>query len=262
MKIEHGIASETFILQSRDIDRHATCNADTYFHYMQDAAGLHATMLGISIDDLKNRGKTWMVNRTRMKIYSYATWPSQIHVETWPQTPWKFYCPRGCRGYSGDSLLFESMTRWLIIDLEKGRIVKPESEKFERFVTSDREEPLEMNSKLTFRSELFEQMSEKALTIRYKDTDTNHHVNNVSFVQWMLEALPFSFLEGYSATEIDITYMKEAFGTDTLICQSGFIPIPGEKGYLIDHQIVKKEEGETIPLCIAHSAWKPRTIDQ
>ena len=58
-------------------------------------------------------------------------------------------------------------------------------------------------------------MSEKALTIRYKDTDTNHHVNNVSFVQWMLEALPFSFLEGYSATEIDITYMKEAFGSDT-----------------------------------------------
>ncbi len=256
MKIENGVATETFTLQSRDVDRYSTCNADTYFHYMQDVAGLHATHMGIAINDLRERGRTWMVNRTKMKIHSYATWPSEIKVETWPQTPVKFYCPRGCRGYSGDTLLFESMTRWLIIDLEKGRIAKPESENFERFDVSGRHEPVEMDARLSFTPETYESTREAPLTIRYKDTDTNRHVNNVSFVQWMLESLPFSFLEENSLTEIDISYIKEAFDEDELICQTGWIPT--EEGHTLHHQIAKKENEESIPLCIAHSTWAAR----
>ncbi len=260
MQINNGIASETFTLQSRDVDRYSTCNADTYFHYMQDAAGLHATLMGISINDLRERGRTWMVNRTKMKIHSLATWPSEVRIETWPQAPQKFYCPRGCRGYIGETLLFESMTRWLIIDLNKGRIAKPESENFERFDISGRNEPLDMDSRLSFDAENCEEVTETALTIRYKDTDTNGHVNNVSFVQWMLEALPFFFLDEYTATEIDITYLKEAFDSDKLICQTGFMP--KEDGYTLQHQIAKQEEGELIPLCVAQSTWTNRNLSE
>ncbi len=258
MEIQNGIATEKFILQSRDIDRHSTCNVDTYFHYMQDVAGLHAVQLGIAIDDLNERGRTWMVNRTRMKIHRYATWPCELSIETWPQSPQKFYCPRGCRGYDGKNLLFESMTRWLIIDLKNGRIAKPETEDFEKLSLSGREYPLAMDSKLTFLPETYKEITSSKLTIRYKDTDTNGHVNNVAFVQWLLESLPFPFLESNSATDMDITYLKEAFDHDSLVCQTGF----RKEGDLtsLHHQIVKEVDGEQIPLCIAHSLWKPGTL--
>uniref|UniRef100_A0A6N2M3L1 Acyl-ACP thioesterase-like C-terminal domain-containing protein n=1 Tax=Salix viminalis TaxID=40686 RepID=A0A6N2M3L1_SALVM len=46
------------------------------------------------------------------------------------------------------------------------------------------------------------------------DLDMNHHVNNVRYVNWMLETIPRKFLENYRLTRITLEYRRECSSSD------------------------------------------------
>jgi len=57
---------------------------------------------------------------------------------------------------------------------------------------------------------------ENELEVRYFDCDFYHHVNNVKYIVWCIEALPVDFLRKHRLYEIDVNFKRESSVGDRL----------------------------------------------
>lgn len=263
MNILDGVYHDDLLLHSYEVDPFYYAQTAYYFRIMQEAAGEHAYHRGVSIPHLQKEGKTWVVTRTKMSISHYASWPNTLHVETWPQEPWKLYFPRVCRLFDQEgNALFQSITHWVVMDTEKQRPVKP-TNIAERFgdVESDTVVDPDLGRRVVFDASSFDHIILHEPRIRYTDCDFNNHVNNVIYLEWMLEALPFSFRDAHVATEVDISYLAQTFRDDTICVRTGM----ADKGMLessqatLFHEVVRiSPEGEQQQVCVAATTWVDR----
>lgn len=256
MRIVDGVYRNTIELNSHDVDTFNLVHPAHYFRVLQEAAGTHAYLKDVSIPQLQAEGKTWVVTRTRMEIFHYLSWPATIEVETWPQGLWKFYYPRVCRASSGEGTpLFEAVSHWLVVDNETQRPQRCEkiSNRFEQVDKTLYKDP-ELGPRPNGEREDLPLLFSHSPKIVYSDVDLNHHVNNVVYLEWMLESLPFSFRDEYLATLIDISYRAQAFRDDEVtVTTKGAI---SDEGASLFHSI---ESSEGIIIATAGSEWRRKT---
>lgn len=255
MEIVNGIYHNTVELNSHDVDTFNLVHPAHYFRVLQEASGSHAYLKGVGIPHLRKEGMTWVVTRTRMEIYHYLSWPATIEVETWPQGIWKFYYPRVCRANSKDgNPLFEAMSQWLVVDTETQRPQRNEriSNSFDQVDKAFYKDP-ELGPRHNGEREDLPLLYTYTPRIVYSDVDLNHHVNNVVYLEWMLESLPFTFRDNYLATVVDISYRAQAFRDDEVtVTTKGRI---GDKGASLFHSI---ESSEGIIIATAESEWRAK----
>jgi medium-chain acyl-[acyl-carrier-protein] hydrolase len=253
--IDH-VFRETFRIKSHEVDSFNKVHPLYYFLLMQEVAGYHAYKNNLSIPHLLENKKTWVVTRTKMTIFDYAKWPSTIKVETWPQKPWQFYFPRVCRAFnSNDELLFESLSHWVVVDISNNRPVKPEN--FD-YMKEPQSEPAIINPdlgrRIQFKAE-GEKVTKYKPEIRYSDTDLNMHINNVTYLQWILDSFPFDFRDQHQLQEVDITYLAQTFRDEEIVVSTSECQDSESVSYL--HQISSLKEKE-IPVCNAKTKWIKR----
>lgn len=264
MQIHDGIYSDDFIMDSYEVDPFYSAQTAYYFRVMQEAAGAHAYHREVSIPHLQREGKTWVVTRTKMFIHHYADWPNTLRVETWPQKPWKLYFPRVCRLYDKDNRqLFESITHWVVMDLEKQRPVKPTAIS-DRFGTVEADSVVDpdLGRRVFFETSSFKKLIPYEPKILYSDCDFNKHVNNVTYLEWMLESLPFAFRDAYLTIEVDISYLAQTYRDDTIVVQTGLISkvTLEESEPTLFHEVVRiSPKGEYQQVCVASTKWTKRS---
>ena len=76
-------------------------------------------------------------------------------------------------------------------------------------------------------------------------------VNNVSFVEWVLECVPPSVLTTSVPAELEINFMAEAFYEDRIraICQ-----IPGSRDTEFQHSLIREQDNRE--LARARTVWR------
>ena len=174
------------------------CGADgratlpTICNYLQEAASLHAAELGFSKQDFARDGHniSWVLTRLVVRMSRYPAWAENLAVETFPRGGRKIVAWRdfALKNDAGETLGLAS-SEWMLIDLSSRRIVPlPQCvfdaadpanvpvlghEPFARFRYPE-ETPSPALPPLSFRAQ-------KA------HIDLNGHVNNVRYVEWMLE---------------------------------------------------------------------------
>jgi acyl-ACP thioesterase len=80
----------------------------------------------------------------------------------------------------------------------------------------------------------------------------NLHVNNIKYLQWLLETIPDEIMDNYYLHHIDGRFINEAHLGDSMIS----LTKPNEEGTSFTHTIKIKE---TNKLCAtANSIWKKR----
>ena len=57
-------------------------------------------------------------------------------------------------------------------------------------------------------------ISERKLTVRRSETDTNGHTNNTRYVEWAVDDVPDDIYVNYKADEIRVLYRKECRAGD------------------------------------------------
>ena len=159
----------------------------TLCNYMQEAAGISAARLGWGIQALQAEGITWMISRLRVSVSRYVPWGTTITVRTWPSgTKGRLIAKRCFLGLDekGEEL-FRASSEWLYVDMNAQKIAKlPET--FGELVppgTPDFELP-DIGGKF---AHLPSVEGRADVLTRHSDLDFNDHVNNVHYVEWMLE---------------------------------------------------------------------------
>ena len=190
----------------------------TLCNYMQEAAGVNAARLGWGIQDLQAEGLTWMLSRLHVSVTHYVPWGETITVRTWPSgMKGRLIAKRCFLGFDekGEEL-FRASSEWLYVDMAAQKIAKlPET--FADLVppgTPGFELP-DIGGKF---AHLPSVEGRANVLTRHSDLDFNDHVNNVHYVEWMLEGDG-----GRGATalpgEIDIVFRQAAKAGEALVSE-------------------------------------------
>ena len=196
----------------------------TLCNYMQEAAGISAARLGWGIQALQSEGLTWMLSRLRVSVQRYVPWGETITVRTWPSgVKGRLIAKRCFLGLDEKGAeLFRASSEWLYVDMAAQKIAKlPET--FADLVpagTPDFELP-DIGGKFVRLPSV--DGSVEILT-RHSDLDFNDHVNNVHYVEWMLESVKWKVESvkcgGRGATtlpmEMDIVFRQAAKAGESL----------------------------------------------
>ncbi len=244
-----NIWQETYQIRSYEVDCHHRLSVLAIFNFMQEVASRHAEALGVSIQQLLSENYTWLLSRLKIKIASFPTWKDLITLRTWPSGAQRLFALRDFEILDKDQqTVAEAISAWLVLDVQKRRPVR-----IDQFV--ERLKPLEgehiLPETLDKLPGLDGRTHEKEIVVRHRDLDINQHVNNVSFVEWVIESVPAKVLNTFVTAELEINFLAEAFYEECLLaaCHS-----QNSHTGVFFHSITRQKDG--LELARARTVWK------
>lgn len=264
MQVIENKAYSQYEISSFETDAFYEARLNYYFGIIQDVGAKHSALKGMSIADLQKIGLTWVITRSIVDIYHYGVWMDILNAQTWAQKCQLFHCPRLVKLFDVENKpILHAQTMWAIIDAKTGRPVRPESYIVDQIGLP--EESVREDSKVpkfpTYQTFVKREFSSYSPKIAYLDTDYNHHVNNISYVNWINEALPTSFRDKYKMSFIDCRWLKQTFRKDKITVFLGSATEEDEmqaKEPKLYFRIERQNENDVENVFEAYTEWKER----
>ena len=220
--------SENCAVRFGAVDRSDSITLDAVLGLFQEAAISHAENLGVGRNALLLANQAWVFSRMSVLIDRRSKYGENITVRSWPRGSEKLFAIRDydIRDES-DNAVVRARSCWLVIDVEKRRPLRPDSvvAKMPRnegiasimppdalpASLDDRQLPGMAGAHYTERRAL------------YTDIDYYGHVNNVSYIRWIEDAIDPALLEQAGRMRLDINYLNEVLPGELLVLWSAEI---------------------------------------
>ncbi|AEV29849.1 acyl-ACP thioesterase [Sphaerochaeta pleomorpha str. Grapes] len=247
---QNNVSHSKFMTYSYETDSYYYARLAFYFEIVQEAAGLHAACRGCSIPEMHKEGKTWVITRSQIHIDRYTRWPETISIETWAQKPLRLHLPRVIRGVDEKKEpVFTATTFWAVLDIEhNGRPCRPgviserigqPPEELEQYNLD-----VDLKRRPTYEESGCTTLSVYKPTIQYLDSDSNQHINNISYLNWAMESLPDAFRNRVKVSDIDVSWIRQTFAGDTITVYTGSLDAEAFQSEtpVLFHKIVRTEK--------------------
>ena len=186
-------------------------------NYLQEAASLNAETLGFSKSDFVAAGEniSWVLTRLRVQMMRYPRWGEQASVLTFPRggrriVAWRDFELRD----AGGARLGVASSEWMLIDLASRRIAPVPDAVFA--CANDVREPVLGETPFSkLRWDCRERAGALAFRAKRGDIDLNGHVNNVHYVEWLLETAP----ERGECVDFEITFRSETLAGEEVFAE-------------------------------------------
>ena len=215
--------------------------------FLEDMAIRHSESCGVGLDYYQQNGRAWVLKKWDVEIVDYPLFNRQVTITTVPTSFRSFF---GYRKFEATdeqgTLLARAGSLWVFVDTRKKRPTPVTDEVISAYGLSHQQnKPLQIKPPEAPLSGTFSM----DIQIRPGDIDTNHHVNNIRFVEWALDTLPPRITSGRLAKRVLVDYRMElTYGAD-VVCEAD----QTEAGDLTITRHRIKSGGETA--CIATFHW-------
>ncbi|WP_432407588.1 acyl-[acyl-carrier-protein] thioesterase [Wukongibacter sp. M2B1] len=212
---------ENFKIHTYDTDFNNNVKLSSILNFMQEVATNHANSLKIGLNELSQEGLFWVLSRVKIEMIDFPKIGDEIKIETWPKGIDKLFALRDFKIYNfKGEIIGKATTAWLIIDSEKMRPKRPKIflERIRNF--RDEHALLEVPGKI-----LESQNKDLVLEKRagYTDIDINKHMNNVKYVELVLDSFSEDTFNTKRIKEMQINFLSEVkFGDKIQILQGPF----------------------------------------
>ena len=180
----------------------------TICNYLQEAASLNAESLKFSKSDFDAAGEniSWVLTRLKVRMDRFPAWEDHVHVATWPRGGRKIVAWRDfLLADDAGGVLGRATSEWMLIDLATRKVVPVPQEVFAVADTSRWAVLCDEDfARFRWPAETADVISQ-TFRARRGDIDLNGHVNNVHYVEWMLEALP----DGFRPNACEVVFKAE-----------------------------------------------------
>lgn len=186
-------------------------------NYFCDICMVQSDKAGIGSEYMQENNLAWVLYKWDIYIREYPAYREKIKVTTAAHSFKKFYAYRKFRVEdTSGNIIITANSMWLLIDLNRRRALKLPENMYEAYgIGPDDNKGLEIRKIIP--PEEFDSISE--FDVRYSDIDTNKHVNNVKYAEWILETVPEEIKTSHVLKNINITYEKETFyGEKIKVC--------------------------------------------
>ncbi|HSM91800.1 MAG TPA: acyl-ACP thioesterase domain-containing protein [Anaeromyxobacteraceae bacterium] len=240
---------ESFAVRSYEVDAFNELAVPALWGYLQEAAGLSADALGFGVQRTLAAGFTWVLARQRLEIGRAARFGETVEVETWPNGIDRLAAFREFVVRERGEVIARATSTWFLLDTRSRRPVDPATALESAFPRERAPAALALPGAKVPALEAPE--LERPFAIRFADIDLNWHVNNVSYVQWLLEAVPKETWHEQRPSVVDAQYVAECDWGGRVLTRAR-ATAPGE--YL--HQVVREADGREIAR--GATAWVAR----
>ncbi len=244
---------ETFTVHSYDVDAFGILAVPALTGFLMEAAGLHASRLGVGLEALMEKGLTWVLARQRLELPVPIRLGDVLEVETWPTGVERLAALRDLVVRRDGVEVARAGTQWFVLDRASRRPVRPDAVLDARFPRERTPSVAELGAgKLP---ELARWDFQKRFHVRYQDIDVNLHANNGSYVAWALEAIPLEVWQTSRLTALEVHYLAECrLGGAILSRLVGREAAPPRSAFA--HAVVREEDERE--LARITTAWAPR----
>ncbi|TKY66159.1 Oleoyl-acyl carrier protein thioesterase 2 [Spatholobus suberectus] len=250
---EDGLSyKEKFIVRSYEVGINKTATVETIANLLQEVGCNHAQSVGYSTDGfattptMRKLRLIWVTARMHIEIYKYPAWSDVVEIETWCQGEGRVGTRRDfiLKDYATDQVIGRATSKWVMMNQDTRRLQKVSDDVREEYLVFCPREPRlaipeeDSNSlKKIPKLEDPAQYSRFELVPRRADLDMNQHVNNVTYIGWVLESMPQEIIDTHELQSITLDYRRECGQNDIVdsltsveTIQGGAEAVPELKG--------------------------------
>lgn len=182
---------------------------------LQEAAAVDSQNCGYGLLNAEETGVCWILTGWRVQLLERPLWHTPLTAETWPRTMDGFFSDRDFRILSGDKLIAKATSRWCLVNVHTGHVTRV-TDTIRSAYTLDPQAMFSDNLRSNGKSDDTAVESFSSVVGR-RDIDTNHHVNNLHYLDYAVEALPQEVFEHFPAT-LEIVYRKQILLGTPIAC--------------------------------------------
>ncbi|CAN6167556.1 unnamed protein product [Urochloa humidicola] len=223
--LEDGLSyKESFIVRCYEVGINKTATVETIANLLQEVGCNHAQSVGFSTDGfattttMRKLGLIWVTNRMHIEIYKYPAWGDVVEIETWCQEDGRIGTRRDwiLKDLANGEVIGRATSKWVMMNQNTRRLQRVSDDvRDEVFVHCPKTPrlafPEENNGSLKKIPILSDpaQYSRLGLVPRRADLDMNQHVNNVTYIGWVLESIPQDIIDTHELQTITLDYRRE-----------------------------------------------------
>jgi len=179
-----------------------------FMAHVQEASMFHTASIPGAFDYYDEMKWVWVLTHWQVEIYDYPKMSDMVNISTWPVRFKSYFGERGfeAKDASGQALLAAN-SNWILLDRGSYKPVRPTEhiaskygENFPFLLEKDFSLP---------KHDGFMPLSGHSYTTTRRDIDTNNHVNNVKYLEWVYCYIPDEIYHNYRAKSLKVAYKKE-----------------------------------------------------
>lgn len=239
---------EDFRIHSFHMDPKGKAHLTSICNFLQEGASMHAETAGFGYRDLLAASQVWVLVRLKVLIYNYPTWKEEIKLKTWSRgNEGIFYIRDFIITNEKQEVIVKATSSWAAINVKTRR---PELVVGLEKVMYSLKDQKAIDQKLDKLPELKNAEKLRTPRIEYSDIDLLYHVNNVKYIELIINSFPLKIHMQKQVKSIEINYLGEAkYGEDVII--SSELISNNEHEYLVN--IIRKSDGKEV--CRARLIW-------
>lgn len=244
------IYNQDYTINYFDSDLFQNAKITSILRFFENNAVMQSESLEIGLDYYEQEGVIWVLHKWDVKINRIPKFKEKINVTTQPYSFRGFYAYRYYEVLdSKGEKIITANTEWLFLNAVKKRPIKIISEMYNKYgLTEEDNKPLkirDINAPENY-------SEEKTFSVRRSDIDSNHHVNNIQYVEWAVEAVPDEIILRYDLTDLIVVYKKEANPESEIFSR---IKVEKSDNRLICHHLISDKEKD---VCVMETVWEEK----
>ena len=245
---------EIFTVRGYEVDASNLVCVQSLCDYAQEAAGNHAAVLNLSIERMQAEGYTWVLSRLQLAPGVYPAAGSSVHVHTWPVGVEGLQYRRDFVMTSATGeIVATAISHWVIVNLRTRKVSRIPEFVADIQHRNPREAMADAKRRLPLLGADDEQCRFRA---RLGDMDRNRHVNNVRYVDWVLQTVPGALRDSASLCFMEMVFRAESVQGDSVSARCAAVAdaLPPGHAAGFTHSLVR--EGDEKELVRAYTAWR------
>jgi len=238
-----------FELRYFEMNKVGVASPTTILTLLEETAAEHCYSINESLYDLERQNIGWVLVSGVVKMYRYPSYKEKITLRTWLSN---YTFIKGNR----ENIIYDEQGNiigrakglWVFYDIERRRPVKifdRIKEKWslctEQSIIHDitkKIEPIDTANYL------------KEFNVNRYDTDMNKHVNNIRYLQWVMESIPEEIIDNYYLQFLDGRFISEAQLGDAVLSLTNWNHYDNSFMHTI------KVQGSSKVCATANTIWK------
>lgn len=236
----------TFPIRAYDIDNQKKATIPALVKLMHEAAMMNAVDLKLSVWDLEPQGISWVLMRKKISIHRLPQLGEQIQVETYPAGFDKFFTYRDYRVFDEQNqLIAQAATTWLLMDIATRKMARISP----LILALETPDPATCLPRLAMKLPKFGTADlQQQFRVGWYDLDFNMHLNNLHYLQWILETLPDDIIQAHELKEINVLYKLECKWKERVVCETERLDALNYR-----HRLVRQSDNKEVVL--ATTTW-------
>ncbi|PWA57469.1 oleoyl-acyl carrier protein thioesterase [Artemisia annua] len=284
---EDGLSyKEKFIVRCYEVGINKTATVETFANLLQEVGGNHAQSVGFSTDGfattitMRKMHLIWVTSRMHIEIYRYPAWSDVVEIETWCQGEGRIGTRRDwiIKDYSNGEVIGRATSKWVMMNSDTRRLQKVNDAVRDEVLihcpkTLRLAFPEENNNSLKKIAKLDDpaEYSRLGLVPRRADLDMNKHVNNVTYIGWVLESIPQEVIDTHELQSITLDYRRECqhddvvdslTSSESLVTKlegsNGSASSPKEENDMSQFLHILRSSGDGLELNRARTEWRKK----